>query len=158
MGTAAATGSARVSERPRARAGAVRPDEFRAALADALALADADDRVGPLLRAAGVRMRFAFTDLPMALNIAAEASGDHHIRWSFSDDVGWEPKLELAMSSEVANRYLQGAESLAIAIARGQVRCRGESRVALFYLPAARLLCEPYRAVIARGYPDLVTS
>ena len=43
------------------------------------------------------------------------------------------------MSAEVANRYLQGRESLAIAIARGQVRCRGESRAALAYLPAARL-------------------
>jgi hypothetical protein len=158
MGTAAVTGSARVSKRPRARAGAVRPDEFRAALADALALADADDRIGPLLRAAGVRMRFTFTDVAMVLNIASEPSGDHHIRWSFSDDVDWEPKLELEMSSKVANRYLQGTESLAIAVARGQVRCRGESRVALLYLPAARLLCEPYRAVIAKGYPNLVTS
>ena len=48
------------------------------------------------------------------------------------------------MTAEVANRYLQGRESLAIAIARGQVGCRGVAD-ALLYLPAARLICEPYR-------------
>ena len=59
------------------------------------------------------------------------------------------------MSAEVANRYLQGRESLAIAIARGQVRCRGGSRAALPYLPAARLICEPYRRVVEAEFPDL---
>jgi hypothetical protein len=135
----------------------VRPAEFRAALDEALTLADADERVGPLIRAAGLRMRFEFPDASMVLNLAA-ASGARHIRWSFSDDGDWDPKLELTMSSAVANRYLQGRESLAIAIARGQVRFVGESRVAVLYLPATRLLCEPYRKVIARGHPGLVVS
>ncbi|MGH2950826.1 MAG: hypothetical protein ACRDKX_02130 [Solirubrobacterales bacterium] len=152
MGSATATGSARVGA---SRAG-VRPAEFRAALGEALALADADDKVGPLIRAAGLRMRFEFPDAKMVLNLAAASSGKRHIQWSFSDDVGWEPKLELTMSSAVANRYLQGNESLAIAIARGQVHFHGESRVAVLYLPATRLLCEPYRKVIVADYPELV--
>ena len=62
------------------------------------------------------------------------------------------------MSADIANRYLQGRESLAIAIARGQVRSRGEARAALRYLPAARLICEPYRRVIEADYPDLVAA
>ncbi|MGH2955166.1 MAG: hypothetical protein ACRDK9_14350 [Solirubrobacterales bacterium] len=136
----------------------MRPAEFRAALDEALAVADGDERVGPLIRAAGLRMRFEFPDAQMVLNLAAAAAGARHIRWSFSDDVDWDPKLELTMSAAVANRYLQGRESLAIAIARGQVHFHGESRVAVLYLPATRLLCEPYRKVIASGYPDLVAS
>src|SRR5919106_5551843 len=123
MGSTTATRSASTrAERP-----GVRPAEFRAALDEALTLADADERVGPLIRAAGLRMRFEFPDASMVLNLAA-ASGARHIRWSFSDDGDWDPKLELTMSSAVANRYLQGRESLAIAIARGQVRFVGESR------------------------------
>ena len=59
------------------------------------------------------------------------------------------------MPAEVANRYLQGRESLAIAIAHGQVSCKGDSRVALLYLPATRLLCEPYRRVVETEFPAL---
>ena len=62
------------------------------------------------------------------------------------------------MTSEVANRYLQGRESLAIAIARGKVRCEGDSRSALLYLPAVRLLCEPYRRIVANGFPALAEA
>ena len=62
------------------------------------------------------------------------------------------------MNADVANRYLQGRESLAIAIARGQVRL--PRRVAGGApLPAgARLICEPYRRVIEAEYPDLVAA
>jgi hypothetical protein len=132
----------------------VPPAEFRAALDEALAAADTDERIGPLIGATRLRLRLEFTDCDLALNVAA-TEGEHNLDWSFADDPGWPPKLELEMDSGVANRYLQGRESLAIAIARGQVRVRGESRIALLYLPAARLLCEPYREVVEARYPAL---
>ena len=81
-----------------------------------------------------------------------------NLSWSFSDDPGWSPKLVLRMTCGVGNRYLQGRESLAIAIARGQVRHRGEPRAAMLYLPAARLFCEPYRQVIQSRYPELAVQ
>jgi hypothetical protein len=59
------------------------------------------------------------------------------------------------MDSATANAYLQGKESLAVAIARGKVRCSGESRVALLYLPALRLVVEPYRRLVRERYPHL---
>ena len=62
------------------------------------------------------------------------------------------------MPAAVANRYLQGRESLAIAIARGEVSCKGEPRTALLYLPAARLLGEPYRRVVEAEFPALVAA
>jgi hypothetical protein len=127
--------------------------EFRAALDETLAAADADERIGPLIRATKLRMRLEFTDSDLALNIAA-AEGERNLIWSFGNP-DWTPKLELEMDAAVANRYLQGRESLAIAIAHGQVRVLGESRVALHYLPAARLLCEPYREVVEARYPAL---
>ncbi len=137
--------------------GGVRPEELRAALDKALALADADERLGPRIRATGLRMRFDFPDAGIVLHVGA-ADDDHNLSWSFDETPKWRPRLELEMSADTANRYLQGRESLAIAIARGQVRSRGETRAALRYLPAARLICEPYRRVIEADYPDLVAA
>ena len=135
---------------------AIRAEDFRAALERALAEADGDERIGPRLRATRMRLRFEFPDCGMVLNVAAES--DRELRWSFADDVDWRPQLELRMDSSVANRYLQGSESLAIALARGRARYRGSSRVALRCLPAARLICEPYRRVIEESYPELVAA
>jgi hypothetical protein len=132
----------------------LRREQIRAALERALGEVDADDRIGPLIGATKLRMRFEFTDLGMVLNVAA-AEGGHNLAWSFADDPGWPSKLTLIMTSEVANRYLQGRESLAIAIARGQVSFQGDSRTALLYLPAARLIAEPYRRVVETEYPAL---
>ncbi|OLE36989.1 MAG: hypothetical protein AUG48_05580 [Actinobacteria bacterium 13_1_20CM_3_68_9] len=130
--------------------------EFRDLLDEALSELDTDEKVGPLLRAAGLRMRFDFTDLRMVLNVAASEEPSHHLRWKFSDAVGWEPKLNLSMDSQVANAYLQGKESLAIAIARGRVRFNGDTRCALLYVPALRLLAGPYRRLVRRQYPHLL--
>src|SRR5215212_7746399 len=105
MGTLEATRSKRLSA-----------DEFRQLLDQALAEANSDERSGPFLRATGMRMRFEFPDLKLVLNVAAGEDGDSHLRWEFSDDVAWEPRLRLTMDSDVANAYLQGKESLAIAI------------------------------------------
>ena len=138
--------------------GGVRPDELRAALDEALAASEADELIGPRIRATGLRMRFDLPDVGIVLYVRAGDEGEPNLVWSFDEAPDWRPRLELEMSAEVANRYLQGRESLAIAIARGQVRCRGESRAALAYLPAARLICEPYRRVIAAGFPDLVAA
>jgi hypothetical protein len=129
--------------------------EFRGLLDEVLTEVDDDDRAGPVLEATGLRMRFRFPDLGLALSVRASDRADRHLEWSFVERPGWEPKLELEMDSEVANGYLQGKESLAIAIARGKVRCRGEARVALAYLPAVKLLVEPYRKVITSEHPRL---
>lgn len=151
MGTTATT----TATKGRTSTGApVRAADFRAALEEALATADADQQIGPMIGATKLRLRLEFPDCGLALNIAA-SEGGHNLTWSFDQDTGWSPKLELEMDAAVANRYLQGRESLAIAIARGQVRVRGESRTALLYLPATRLLCEPYRQVVEARYPAL---
>jgi hypothetical protein len=129
-------------------------DELREVLDRALRELDSDQRAGPLLRAAGLSIRIEMTDIDLVVRVAAAEDHDHHLRWSFGDDA--EPaKLTLRMDSATANAYLQGKESLAIAIARGKVRTAGDSRVALLYLPAMRLVAEPYRRLVAERYPHL---
>ena len=130
-------------------------EEMREILDRALSAADADEDAGPLLRATGMRLRLICPDLDLAVNIAASDDPDSCIEWSFSDDPEWKPKLELTMSSSVANAYLQGATSLPVAIARGEIRCSGNARAALHYLPAARLITGPYRELVATEYEHL---
>ena len=130
--------------------------EFRELLDEALSELDTDEKTGPLLRAAGLRTRFDFPDLGMVLNVATSEEPGHHLRWEFSDAVDWEPKLTFSMDSQIANAYLQGKESLAIAIARGRVRYEGDTRCALLYVPALRLVVGPYRRLVRREYPHLL--
>jgi hypothetical protein len=131
-------------------------EDFRTALERTLTEADTDEHLGPLLGATRLRMRFEFTDANLGLNLAAGDSG-RNLSWSFGDPA-WPPRLVLTMETATANRFLQGAESLPIAIARGHVRCRGESRAALQYLPATRLLAKPYLRVVERDFPDLLVA
>lgn len=127
---------------------------FRAAVERAFELADSDEDIGPAICAANPRLRFEFTDAKLAFNVWAGDDGRLH--WKFGD-VEWTPKLTLAMSIATANRYLQGDESLAVAIAHGEVEVRGATRAALRYLPATQMLREPYRRVVADDYPELAT-
>jgi hypothetical protein len=100
-----------------------------------------------------MRIRLELTDLGIHVDVAADPdSVEHHLRWDFAD-AAWEPKLSLRMDSTTANAYLQGRQSLAIAIARGRVRCRGESGAALVYLPLLQLLVEPYRRAVLERAP-----
>jgi hypothetical protein len=146
MGTAATRG-ARLSA-----------EEFRRLLDEALTAADADERAGPLLRATGMRIRLDFPDLGLVLNVAPGEEPGSHMRWRFSDAADWEPRLKLTMDSPVANAYLQGKESLAIAIAHRRVRCSGEARWVLIYVPAMRLVAEAYRRVVRDEFPHLAVT
>ena len=142
------TGS-RTHESPAAAA------EFQHLLDDVLTETDADDQAGPLLRSTGLRIQFEFPDLPLVLSLAATEEGTHHLTWKFSDEVDWKPKLKLRMDSKVANAYLQGKESLAIAIAHGRVKASGDTRSALIYIPALRLLVSSYRKLVTQEHPHL---
>lgn len=130
--------------------------EMHEILERVLSEVDGDERAGPLLRATGMRLRLEVPDLELAVNIASSESSEHCIAWTFALQPPWEPKLELKMESTVANAYLQGAASVPVAIARGQIQCAGDARAALLYLPAAKLITDPYRELVAAEYPHLV--
>ena len=133
-------------------------EEMEEVLDRVLSQVDDDDKAGPLLRATGMRLRLRCPDLDFAVNIAASEGSGCCIEWSFAKRPPWEPKLELTMSSSVANAYLQGAASVPVAIARGQITCAGDARSALLYLPAAKLITDPYRVLVAEAYPHLVVG
>ena len=61
----------------------------------------------------------------------------------------------MAMSSETANRYFQGKENVAIAIARRRIKAGGDVKAALAIIPITKPLFDQYRGMVESEYPHL---
>jgi hypothetical protein len=133
------------------------PREFKAVMDRVFAMMDEDPEMGPELRDADVPMRYEFEDVDLVVNIRAAAAGeDGNLHWEWSDDVGWDPKVKMAMSSETANKYFQGKENIALAIARRRIKTGGDVKAALALMPVTKPVFAQYRAMLEAEYPHLV--
>jgi hypothetical protein len=129
--------------------------EFREVMNRTFALMSDDPEIGPKLREANTPQRFAFTDLEMVVNIRPGGPDEANLAWEWTDDIAWEPKVKMEMSSDTANRYFQGKENVAIAIARRRIKAGGDVKAALAILPITKPLFARYREMIAADYPHL---
>jgi hypothetical protein len=129
--------------------------EFREVMDRTFTLMSDDPEMGPRLRAADTPQRFEFTDLEMVVNIRAGRPEEPNLAWEWTDEVTWEPKVTLTMSSDTANRYFQGKENVAIAIARRRIKAGGDVKAALAIIPITKPLFARYRDLIAADYPHL---
>jgi len=133
------------------------PREFKAVMDRVFAMMDEDPKMGPELREADVPMRYEFEDLDLVANIrAARADEGGNLHWVWSDDVDWEPRVKMAMSSETANKYFQGKENVAMAIARRRIKSGGDVKAALALMPITKPVFAQYREMIEAEYPHLV--
>jgi hypothetical protein len=133
------------------------PEEFRTVMDRVFSMMSEDPEMGPKLRDADVPMRYEFDDVDLVANIRAARPGeDGNLHWEWSDDVDWEPKVEMTMSSEVANRYFQGKENVAIALARRRIKSGGDVKAALSLIPITKPIYARYRALVEEEYPHLV--
>jgi hypothetical protein len=134
------------------------PTEFREVMDQAFEMMSTDDEMGPRLRDAETPQRFEIPDLDLVVNIthAPDVRDGQHLRWEWSDDVDWEPEVGMKMSSDVANRYFQGKENIAMAIARRRIKTSGNVKKALNLLPIVKPLFPRYREVVEERYPHLV--
>jgi hypothetical protein len=131
-------------------------EEFREVMDRVFSLMDGDPEMGPRLRAADTPQRFEFSDVAMVVNIRAAREGEAgNLRWVWTDDIDWEPRVRMSMSSEIANRYFQGRENVPVAIARRRIRAGGDVRAALEILPITKPVFARYRAVVEAEYPHL---
>jgi hypothetical protein len=132
------------------------PAEFRSVIDQIFAMMDEDPEMGPKLRDADVPQRFEFTDLDLVVNIrAAEPAEGGNLHWEWSDDVDWDPRVRMSMSSETANRYFQGKENIAVAIARRRIKSGGDVKAALSLIPITKPVYARYRELVEREYPHL---
>ena len=130
--------------------------EFRTVIDRVFSMMSEDPEMGPKLRDADVPQRFEFTDLDLVVNIrAAEPGEDGNLHWEWTDDVAWEPKVKMAMSSETANRYFQGKENVAMALARRRIKSGGDVKAALSLIPITKPIYARYREFVEDQYPHL---
>ena len=128
--------------------------EFREVIDRTFELMSTDPDMGPKLRDSDTPQRFEFPDLDMVVNVTA--GDEENLRWEWSDDVPWEPEVEMSMDSEIANRYFQGKENIAIALARRRIRSKGNTKKALALIPVTKPVFSKYRTMIEADYPHLV--
>jgi hypothetical protein len=131
------------------------PEEFREVMDRTFAMMSEDPEMGPRLREADTPQEFTFPDLDMVVNIRAGNANEPNLAWEWTDLVNWEPKVKMEMSSETANRYFQGKENVAIAIARRRIKAGGDVKAALAIIPITKPLFQRYREMIAADYPHL---
>jgi hypothetical protein len=131
--------------------------EFREVMDRIFTMMSEDPQMGPQLRDADVPQRFEFEDLDLVMNIRAGRAGETgNLYWEWTDDVGWSPRVRMTMSSQTANRYFQGRENVAVAIARRRIKAGGDIRASLALIPITKPIFERYRAMVDSEYPHLV--
>jgi len=130
--------------------------QFREVMDRAFGLMSDDPDMGPRLRAADVPQRFEFPDADLVVNIRAGRTGEgENLHWEWTDEIDWEPRVRMTMSTDTANRYFQGKENVAMAIARRRIKTGGDVRAALEILPLTKPVFAPYAAMIRAEYPHL---
>ncbi len=132
--------------------------EFREVMDRAFTLMSTDPDMGPKLRDAETPQRFEFPDLDLVVNItfAPQVEDGRHLRWEWSDDVDWDSEVGMTMDSEVANRYFQGKENVAMAIARRRIKTSGNVKKALALIPITKPVFKQYREMLEADYPHLL--
>ena len=131
--------------------------EFRTVIDQVFSMMSEDPDMGPKLRDADVAQRFEFTDVDLVVNIrAARAGEDGNLQWEWTDDVDWESRVRMSMSSETANRYFQGKENVPVALARRRITSGGDVKAALSLIPITKPIYARYREYLEREHPHLV--
>jgi hypothetical protein len=133
------------------------PEELKEVLDKTFAIMSEDADMGPKLRDADTPQRFEFDDVDLVVNVRAAREGeDGNLIWKWTDEVDWEPKVRMTMSGETANKYFQGKENVAMAIARRKIKAGGDVKAALALIPITKPVYERYRALVEAEYPHLV--
>ena len=138
------------------------PDEFKRVFGQIFQLMNDHPKIGRALRDAKAPHRFEITDLDLVFNVTwappeDEAAG-RFLRWGWeSDGFTAEPLITMKMASEVANRFFQGRENIALAIATGRVKLHGPLSKILELAPITRPVYPAYREWLAtEGYEHLL--
>jgi hypothetical protein len=137
-------------------------DEFKTCFEQIFRLMNDHPEVGRPLRDLDAPNRFEISDLALVFNVAAapvtdEADG-RLLRWMWGDEGrDWEPLISLKMASEVANRFFQGKENVALAVAMGRVKLRGPLSKILEMAPITKPIHGVYRTWLTEhGYDHLL--
>jgi hypothetical protein len=136
------------------------PEEFKQVFERLFQLMNEHPEVGRTLRDAQAPHRFDITDLGLDFHVTAappeaEAEG-RYLRWTW-DQPAWDPLITMSMTSEVANRFFQGKENVALAVVLGRVKLKGPMSTILELAPVTRPIHPVYRQWLqANGFEHLL--
>jgi len=132
-------------------------DEFRRAFERIFALMNECAEVGRALRDARAPHRFLITDLDLEFNVTAadeeEERAGRFLRWVWGP-ADWEPVITMRMSSQTANRFFQGKENVALALALGRVKISGPIVTIVRLAPVTNPIHPVYRRWLAESGLD----
>ena len=120
------------------------PEEFKQVFEHIFALMNEHPEVGRPLRDAHAPHRFLITDLGLEFNVDAAEEEGRLLRWVWGP-APWKPAITLKMSSETANRFFQGKENVALAVALGRVKLSGPLLTILRLAPVTTPIHPVYR-------------
>lgn len=136
--------------------------EFKTVFEQIFRLMNDHPKIGRSLRDAKAPHRFEITDFGVVFTVTFappedEAQG-RFLRWGWeSDGFDAEPMIIMKMASHVANRFFQGKENIALAVASGRVKLRGPLSKILELAPVTRPVYPVYREWLAtEGYEHLL--
>jgi len=120
-------------------------EEFKQVFEHVFALMNEHPEVGRPLRDAHAPHRFVITDLGLELNVdASDEESGPFLRWVWGP-APWTPSITLKMTSETANRFFQGKENVALAVALGRVKLSGPLLTILRLAPVTTPIHPVYR-------------
>lgn len=134
--------------------------EFKQIFEHIFELMNTHPEVGKTLRDARAPHRFEISDYGLEFNVTyaddSEEAQGRYLRWCWGPP-DWEPLIGLKMASEVANRFFQGKENIALAVAMGRVKLRGPLSRILELAPVTKPIHPVYREWLrTNGYEHLV--
>ena len=134
--------------------------EFKKVFEHIFRLMNDHPKVGRTLRDAHAPHKFDITDYGLEFNVTAADDADEKkgkfLRWVWGP-ADWEPVITMKMSSETANKYFQGKENIAIAVAMGRARVKGPMSTLLRLAPVTTPIHPVYREWLQEnGYDHLI--
>ncbi len=125
-------------------------EQFKQIIEQIFQMMNDHPEVGPKLNRARAPHRFDFTDLSLQFDVTytdpEESEAGRHLKWTWNgESCDWKPLIFLKMPSDVANRYFQGKENIAMAVATGRIRVKGPLPKLLQLGPITRPVHAVYR-------------
>ena len=125
-------------------------EQFKSVIERIFQMMNDHPETGPRLHAARAPNRFEFTDYGLRFDVTHtspdEAETGRFLKWTWDGEgCDWEPVIQIKMDSDVANRYFQGKENIAMAVATGRIKVRGPVSKLLELGPVTRPVHALYR-------------
>ena len=124
-------------------------EEFKKVFGHVFDLMNEHPEVGRPLRDAHAPHRFVISDLDLELNVTAAAKREEQegrfLNWVWGP-ADWKPVITLQMTSDTANRFFQGKENVALAVALGRVKVSGPLGTILRLAPVTGAIHPVYRS------------